>query len=144
MVQGDPDASPQVVDLNTHVEIELVNQAGESEHLAFDLVSDDRADFYSGLLGVSTPLAQAILGQTAGSLAPYHAADIRQVRILAVTAISQAASSEPAMRRQEAVQEALKQVERTNAMIFASTVEGKWGEYDADGMMENWDDDQAR
>lgn len=136
-----PNNSADVVDLYTHVEIELIDQAGQAERLGFDLVPDGQADFYSGLLGLSTPLAQAILGQPAGSLALYQAADIRQVRILAVTSLSQAASSEAATRRQEAVQEALKQVERTNAMIFASTIEGKWGEYDADGMMENWNDE---
>jgi hypothetical protein len=132
------DPSPLPVSLGAHVAIELLSQSGESERLEFDLVPDDQADFYSGLLGESTPLARAILGQTVGSLVPYRQADIQQVRILTVDPSARQASSEAAARRKAAVQEAVKQAERTNALIFATTVEGKWGEYDADGMIENW------
>ena len=53
------------VALGTHVEVELIDEAGVSERLAFDLVPDEQADFANGFLGVGTPLAQAILGQTA-------------------------------------------------------------------------------
>jgi hypothetical protein len=38
------------VDLGKHVEIELVDPEGEVERMAFDLVPDEQADFYSGLL----------------------------------------------------------------------------------------------
>jgi hypothetical protein len=54
------------VALGTHVEVELVDESGASEYLAFDLVPDERADFANGFLGVGTPLAQAILGKVAG------------------------------------------------------------------------------
>ena len=32
------------------------------------------------------------------------------------------------------VQEAITDSERTNAVIFATSVDGKWGDYDADGL----------
>jgi hypothetical protein len=122
-----------------HVEIELTDQEGENERLSFDIVPEEQADFYSGLLGENTPLARAILGQRAGSQVYYEAAGICRVRILAVRPIQSPASGEAADRRKTAVEQAIKQVERTNALIFATTVEGKWGEYDADGMIENWE-----
>ncbi|MBN1147806.1 MAG: GreA/GreB family elongation factor [Anaerolineales bacterium] len=127
------------VKLYSHVEIELVDASGGSERLAFDIVPDEQADFYSGLLGVSAPLARAILEQPVGSLARYDAGEPCQVRILSAHRIESSQASEAAARRKAAADEARKQVERTNAMIFATTVEGKWGEYDADGMMENWE-----
>jgi hypothetical protein len=127
------------VKLYTHVEVEMIDASGESERLSFDIVPDEQADFYSGLLGEGTPLAQAILGQVAGGQARIQAGENCLVRILAVSPIEGNEAGEAAARRKAAAAEALKQAERTNAMIFASTVEGKWGEYDADGMMENWD-----
>jgi hypothetical protein len=127
------------VKLFTHVEVEMIDASGESERLTFDIVPDEQADFYSGLLGEGTPLAQAILGQVAGDQVRYQAGETCLVRVLAVSPIEKTEAGEAAARRKAAAAEALKQAERTNAMIFATTVEGKWGEYDADGMMENWD-----
>jgi hypothetical protein len=137
--QGELENQANVVALRTHVEIELIDSTGTSERLTFDLVPDEQADFYSGLLGESTPLAQAILGQVEGSLVPYLASDVRQVRIMTVGPSAIQMPEQAATRRKAAAQKALKQAERTNAMIFATSVEGKWGDYDADGMMENWD-----
>jgi hypothetical protein len=130
------------VKLFTHVEIELIDPSGESERMAFDIVPDEQADFYSGLLGESTPLARAILEQPVGSLARYDAGESCQVKILSARRIEPDLSGEAAARRKAAADEAFKQIERTSAMIFASTVEGKWGEYDADGMMEGWEKDK--
>jgi hypothetical protein len=132
-------SAPPKVKLFTHVEIEMIDASGESEHLSFDLVPDEQADFYSGLLGEGTPLAKAILGQVAGSQVNLEAGETCTVKILTVNSIAKNVSSEGAARRKAVAEEALKQAERMNAMIFSTTVEGKWGEYDADGMMENWD-----
>ena len=142
MRKKQPDEKRQdvgLVALNTHIEIEFISLSGTNERLEFDIVPDQQADFYSGLLGESTPLAQAILGRPEGSVAPYHVADISQVRIVSVKPIAGDASPEAAERRKKAAKDALQQVERTNALIFATTYEGKWGGYDADGMIKNWD-----
>ena len=40
-----------------------------------------------------------------------------------------------------ALDKAAQEIAKTNAQIFASTFEGKWGGYNPDGM-EHWDDQQ--
>ena len=133
------DAGPQEkVDLGKHVEIELADPEGEVERLAFDLVPDEQADFYYGLLGISTPLAKAILGQRVGSVVNYRSGERYRVRILSVRPIDHENLGAAAERR-KAAQDAVKQAERTTALIFATSVDSKWGDYDADGMIENWD-----
>ena len=64
--------------VGTHVEVELIDEAGESERLVFDLVPDKQADFANGFLGESTPLAQAILGQTRRECGAYRVGDVVQ------------------------------------------------------------------
>jgi len=128
-----------VVGLNTHVVIELIDPSDESECLEFDIVPDSQADFYSGLLGVSTPLAIAISGRKVGEMVYYEAGEIQRVKVLSIDPSSSLAMDDAAARRKAAVEQAVKQVQRTNALIFATSVEGKWGDYDADGMIENWD-----
>ena len=63
------------------VEIELLSRSGEREHLKFDLVSDQQADYQAGFLGVSTPLAQAILGEKIGVTIPYFTDELMAVKI---------------------------------------------------------------
>ncbi len=120
------------VAVRTHVQIELISQSGEAERLEFEIVPDQAADFYSGFLSQDTPLARAILGRAVGSTVPYPVGDAREIRILAVEPGAGDRSAEAAARRKAAVEEARRQADRTSAMIFASAVEGKWGEYDAD------------
>ncbi len=62
-------ATPSLVAIGTHVEVELIDESGAGELLAVDIVSDSQADFASGFLGAGTLLARAILGQPAGSAA---------------------------------------------------------------------------
>jgi hypothetical protein len=52
---------PVRVGPGTHVQVELVDEAGNTEHLAFDVVPDAQADFAHGYLGIGTPLAQATM-----------------------------------------------------------------------------------
>lgn len=131
-----PTPSPLRVNLNTHVCVEWIgeNPAAPGERLEFDIVPDEQADFYSGLLGLGSPLARALLGKTAGSVIPYRAGDMRQVRILSVAAAAQPASDAAAQRKAQ-TQEAIEQAQRASAITFATTVEGKWGEYDADSLL---------
>lgn len=137
------DLEPGLVARYTRVEIDLTNPSGECERMAFTIVPDDQADFYSGLLGESTPLAAAILGKPAGTLASYYANGMQRVKILSVAPINGAGAGEAAARRKAAVQEALTQAERTSALIYATSVDSKWGDYDADGMIEGWDESKT-
>jgi hypothetical protein len=122
----------QMVALRMHVEIELVSRAGEIERLEFEIVPDKEADFYSGFLSQDTPMARAILGRPVGSTVPYAVGDSRAIHILSMGPAAGMNSTEAAEKRRASVEEAKRQSERTNAIIFASSVEGKWGEYDAD------------
>ncbi len=119
----------------THVTLEMIDSQGGVETLEFNIVPDKQADFYSGFLGETTSLAQAIFGKPAGVQVPYRQGDVVCVKILSVTSRSSASQATRASeKRQAKAQEAQEQIERTNAMIFASTYEGKWGGYDPDSI----------
>ena len=123
----------------THVVVELLAASDESQRLEFDIVPDEAADFSRGYLGSTTPLAQAILDKLAGVTVPYRQADILAVRILSVTISTSLPIQDLAQQRQEAARKALQQVQRTDAMIFASSFSGKWGDYDPDGIA-HWEE----
>jgi hypothetical protein len=114
------------------VEVELISQNGETERLVFTLVSDDKADFDAGFLGVSTPLAKTILGKMAGVQVPYRVGDLKAVKILSVQASGAEQTEDVSARRQATIDQAVKQSDYVNAMIFAGSVNSKWGDYDID------------
>jgi len=123
----------------THVSVELLAADGEAQRLEFDLVPDQAADFSRGYLGVGTPLAKAILNKPAGATVPYRQADILQVRILSVAPAETLPVDDLTHQREQAARKALEQVQRTNAILFASSFSGKWGDYDPDGIT-HWDE----
>lgn len=130
------------VSVGTHIEIELIDEDGQPERLAFDIVPDKAADLQQGRLGESTPLAKALLGRQAGNEIAYTQGDIQRVRILRV---SEARTGDPvvaAEARQAVLQKALEEAERTNAAMFASSFSGKWGDYDPGGV-EKWAEDSG-
>jgi len=133
------DTSSPTVQPGSHVVVELLADSGETQQLEFDLVPEGSADFSRGYLGLTTPLAQAILDQPAGVTLPYHQADILQVRIITVTDSAPLPLADLAQQREEAARKALQQVQRTDAMIFASSFSGKWGDYDPEGIA-HWEE----
>jgi hypothetical protein len=139
-MQDDSSPPPEItVQPGSHVLVELLDTSGETQQLEFDLVPDQAADFSRGYLGLSTPLAQAILDQPAGATLPYKQADIAQVRILSVVPSGSLPIADLAQQREEAARKALQQIQRTDAMIFASSFSGKWGNYDPDGIT-HWEE----
>ncbi len=128
------DSSPSAVQIGTRVEVELVGKDGTTEHLAFDLVPESAADFSSGFLGAGTPLAQAILGQRAGSLIPYRLADIVAVRILSVARSERRPPEDAATERDALLRGAVNRSNLEDAVRLALTVDVKWGDYDPDGI----------
>ncbi len=118
------------VGVGVQVEVELLS-AGSSERLSFHIVRENAADFDAGLLSVTTPLARALLGKRAGREVAYDQGDIHSVRILRVTPASALIPDNATGRRQEITAQALHQVARTNAEIFAASYTSKWGGYDA-------------
>jgi hypothetical protein len=101
--------------------------------LVFDLVLDKQADFANGFLGESTPLAQAILGQSAGSVVAYRVGDIVKVSILTVTSDARVPVEDVAAKRQAVVQQVVAESDRISDMVFAVAVGSKWGDYDPGG-----------
>jgi len=127
------------------VELELISRSGEREALAFDLVSDEQADYQTGFLGVSTPLVKAILGEKAGITVPYFTDELQGIHIVSVCPSKRKPSASAAAKREAAVQDAVEQIEFTNAVLFAASVDTKWGEYDADGLdYEKWKARQSK
>jgi hypothetical protein len=118
--------------LGSHVDMELVDSNGEIERREFTIVAEKQADFRAGLLGENTPLGHALLGRRAGEVFPYLVGDLREVRILAVTKITEPISGESAEKRRATVQEAANQSEIISQLIFATARGSKWGEYDVD------------
>jgi hypothetical protein len=122
------------VGIGVHVELELIDEQGQREPLAVDIVQAQAADLAQGFLGANTPLAKAIRGLTAGSEAPYTMGDIRSVRILRVTPSQTIAPADAKERREAVLQKALSDAERTNAEMFAASFSSKWGDYDPQGI----------
>ncbi len=131
----EPDDSPDEVAAGRHVEVELVEESGDTEHLALDIVPDDEADFSSGYLGISTPLSRALLGKRAGSVVPYRAGDIREVRIVSVAASARPVAEDVAANRQAILQKAIDKSEMADTVRFALSVDSKWGGYDPSGIV---------
>ncbi|RPI87139.1 MAG: hypothetical protein EHM41_06015 [Chloroflexi bacterium] len=122
-----------------HIILELVTASG-SERLEFDIVPNAYADFDKGFLGDGTPLAKTIEGLLAGQAAPYHVDDVKLVRVILVEPARSTLPKEIADRREETYRKAVEQSDRTNAMIFASSFSGKWGDYDPTGFVDEDDD----
>jgi hypothetical protein len=135
----DPDGPPSQVAIGTHVEVELVDETGARERLAFEVVPDEEADFGAGFLGAGTPLAQALLGQGAGSVLPYQVGDIREVKILSVAAGTRAGADDAAASRQAIIQKAISKSDLAESVRFALTVDQKWGDTDPEGIVSNWE-----
>jgi hypothetical protein len=120
------------VGLGCHVEVELIDDQGQAERMAFDLVAANAADFDRGLLAETTLLAKAIRGKPEGAVVPYMQGDIRRVRIVTVRAGERDAAPDAASRRQAVLDEARRKAEQTNAEMFAASFSGKWGDYQID------------
>jgi hypothetical protein len=126
------------------VEVELSSRGSPAERLTFTLVDDSQADFDAGFLGLSTPLAQTILGKLAGQTLAYRAGDLQSVKILSVLARGREQTEDVAARRQAVIDKAVKHSDSVNTMIFAGAVNSKWGEYDFDKLdPTQWDTDET-
>ena len=125
------------VEAGMQVKVELVNRKGEGEILIFTLVEDEQADFSAGFLGSGTPLAKTILGHYPDSKLDYTAGDLAYVRILSVAPSDKIQTEDVIARRAAVMRKALKHSDYVNALIFATSVNSKWGDYDI--KPEQWD-----
>lgn len=118
------------------VEINLTDRDGNKEQLGFIIVAAESADFSHGFLGENTPLAQAILGEKVGCIIPYLKNDIFAIEILSVAPSSDTPPTDISEKRQRLMEKTIREVEHTNAVVFASSFSGKWGDYDPDSLPE--------
>jgi hypothetical protein len=134
--------------LHSRVQVELVDSSGEAEPREFTIVTGRQADFRSGLLDENTPLAQALMGRSAGDVLPYEVGDLREVRILSVAMGDASIPPEllirAARKRRADVHKAEAQSEITNQMIFSTASGSKWGDYevDMDKLLKDKEDDE--
>lgn len=127
------------VAVGAHLKLELISKAGAREALEVDLVSDAQADFEHGFLGANTPLARALMDEEAGTTVPYKMGDIVQVHIVGVTPSESAPPADAEAKRQAALRKAVDKADLTNAISYALSAENKWGDYDPEGIVENWE-----
>lgn len=127
-------AQDDLIAVGCEVEVDLLDRSGNKERLKLLIVPDSAADFAQGYLGENTPLAQALLGERAGHTIPYLKNDILGIEILTVIKSSNQPTDEIAEKRAAMMKKTLREVEDTNAMVFASSFSGKWGDYDPDSI----------
>jgi hypothetical protein len=139
---SNPQTSPVV--LYSRLVVELVDSTGEVERREFTLVPSRRADFKSGLLDETAPLARALLGHHAGETVPYPVGDLLEVRILSVAEGQNGELPDAAGKRRADVRRAAAQSEITNQMIFSTASGSKWGDYevDMDKLLDEADDQE--
>ncbi len=136
------DSTGLAAQVGRHVELELVYEGGEIERLSLDIVADAAADFARGMLGESTPLARAISGHKAGEVIAYRTGDALEARILSVSAELSGEPVDLTKRREQTERKAVRQSDQTNLIIFASSVNNKWGEYDPGAIQDEEEEEE--
>jgi hypothetical protein len=122
------------ISIGSLVELELVDRSGNKERLKIVIVEDNAADYSHGFLSETTPLARALLGERAGSTIPYLRDDIFSIEILSVSLPDDHSAANTATTRKARMEKTIREIEDTNAMVFASSFSGKWGDYDPDSI----------
>jgi hypothetical protein len=123
-----------IIKVGSQVELNLLDRTGKKDRLSFDIVPDEAADFSQGFLGESTPMARIILGEREGIIIPYLKDDIFAIEVLSVTQSTRTPLTDVQDKRQSNMKKAIRDIEHTNAVIFASSFSGKWGDYDPDSI----------
>jgi hypothetical protein len=128
------DQQKTIINIGCHVVLNLLDRTGKKDRLEIDIVADQSADFSQGFLGVSTPLAKVLLGEKAGNVIPYLKDDILAIEILEVSPSTVEPPDDIQEKRLAMMNKAIHEVEHTNAVVFASSFSGKWGDYDPDSL----------
>ena len=123
-----------IISIGCHVELNLLDRAGKKDRLEIDIVADGSADFLQGFLGESTPLAKVLMGEKAGNVIPYLKDDILAIEILTVVPSTVEPPVDVQEKRRSMMNKAIREVEHTSAVVFASSFSGKWGDYDPDSL----------
>lgn len=130
------------ITIGTRVEIELLARDKTREKLILVLVNDDAADFDKGYLSINTPLAKTILGHAVGETLAYLQGDMLQVKILAVENAPATTMTDAAEQRDETLRRARDKAELANMVSFALTFDSKWGDYDPEQIVKQYEENQ--
>ena len=122
------------IGIGCHVVLNLIDRVGKRDQLSVDIVPDESADFAQGFLGASTPLAKALMGEKAGTTIPYLKDDIYAIEVVSVAESTNKPPEDALKKRQANMNKTIQEVEHTNAVVFASSFSGKWGDYDPDSL----------
>lgn len=122
-------------DLGMRVTLELISTAAR-ESMEIEIVPDQFADIRLGFLGIGTPLARAIVGHKAGDQVTSLVDDSETICIIRVVPSQNPPPQAIADRRTQTIRSAIDQSDHTNAVIFASSFSGKWGDYDPGSIAE--------
>ena len=128
------DKQKNPITIGCRVILNLLDRSGEKDRLEINIVPDEAADFAGGFLGMGTPLAKAILGEQAGNTIPYLKDDIFAIEILSVEPSIVKPPEDTQDKRQSSMEKTIREVEHMNAVVFASSFSGKWGDYDPDSL----------
>jgi hypothetical protein len=128
------DNQSQNISIGCQVEVILRDRAGKQERLIVVLVPAEAADFAHGYLGMDTPLAQVLVGERAGATIPYLKDDIYSIEIVSVTTSEAQPPTDAVKKREASLKKAMREVQNTSAIVFASSFSGKWGDYDPDSI----------
>lgn len=132
------------ISVGCQVEVVLSDRNGHKEQFNVIIVPDEAADFRQGLLGESTPIAQALIGEKSGQVIPYLKDDILSIEVLSVSKPDTLPETSGAQNRKASYLKAKREVEDTNAIVFASSFSGKWGDYDPDSIHREQPKDQKK
>jgi hypothetical protein len=133
-----------LITVGCQVVVDLQDRAGKKERLKVVIVPDEAADFANGYLSENTPLAKILLGERAGTIIPYLQDDILAIEIIAVTKPLDRPTDDAAEKRKAMMKKTLREVEDTNAMVFASSFSGKWGDYDPDSIPKEKNSEESK
>lgn len=129
-----------IIQERSQITLRLALEDGSSEEMTVTLCSDQAADMTRGLLGAGTPMGSALFGHRSGDLIPYRAGDIVSITVLRVRQTNTDLDQNASAQREANLRKAAADSERTNAMLFASSFTGKWGDYDPSAIPPGDDD----
>lgn len=116
------------------VHLEFLYRSGESEYFQFRLVPDKMANLGRGLLGISTPLAKAIIDEKVGVYIPFFTEETMAVKILNIEVCDQDLDMSKTNEMKESMEHIRAEIEFREAQLFASSTNTKWGSYDPDSL----------
>jgi hypothetical protein len=127
-------SQPDIITVGCEVEIELNDRSGNKDRMKVVIVDEKAADFTHGYLSENTPIAKALLGEKSGTTVPYLKGDILSIQILMVNLPTKKPPEDAAEKRDAMMKKTMREIQDTNAIIFASSFSGKWGDYDPESI----------